>query len=215
MTITAFDGVNTSTATLTVVVQLPDLNQDGIVTAIDKDTDGDGFADHLELAAGSDPFNTQSTPKGGLAASPASSFSMSIDITLYPRLSGQDKFKIVGTIPILEPSGTVGKKLVLDVGGLARTFELNARGFAFAGSERFTLVPHANLSPFKAQLLNDTASPYLYQNAFLDGNGYPDHVVVTIVYEGLLYRANVPLKFKKISNGGIRAVGTVTAVLMP
>jgi hypothetical protein len=48
-----------------------DLDGDGIGDNSDPDIDGDGFLNHIEVAAGTDPWDPQSYPREVLPARPA------------------------------------------------------------------------------------------------------------------------------------------------
>ena len=217
LTVSVSDGVNATFSSIQVTINAPqtvtpnkDLNQDGIITPIDTDSDGDGFADYLEILGGSDPYNSASTLNDGKPAGAAVTFTMNLDITLYPLLSGQDKFVATGLLPFSVLPTHRSNTLIFDVGGYAQRFELGTAAGNRVGSETFRLTarPKKN-AQFRSVLVQGILTPFIYQNATLDANGYPDHVVVTIIYNGTLFRSNVALKFKRVKPGRIRAVSVL------
>jgi len=108
------------------------------------DTDGDGFSDSFEMAAGSDPANAASTPTGQVLQAVQPLTVDKIAVKLNPTRSGTDSISFSGTLSI--PAGFVsqGKNVVLDVGGVIRKFTLDTKGSAKNGNDNLKIAIHSS-----------------------------------------------------------------------
>ena len=140
VTVTATDANNlTASSTLMVTVNAitggtPDAGP-GVLTG-EIDSDGDGFSDAVEIAAGSDPNDPNSAPGGGAAPILAKLNSAKIKIT--PAKGKKPSIvKLDGSIHV--PAGFVfsGKVMVADVGGFAVGHTLGTKNLP--GKDQFTL----------------------------------------------------------------------------
>ncbi|MEI6234217.1 MAG: Ig-like domain-containing protein [Planctomycetota bacterium] len=102
----------------------------------EMDSDGDGYSDNVELAAGTNPNNSASAP-GGKTIAPAA-------ITIVKPVTKVFQKPRVLTLrgSLLIPAGFVptGKMLVVDVGGYTQHFKLNAKGSAMTEKDRWTVL---------------------------------------------------------------------------
>ena len=92
------------------------------------DADDDGFSDELETAAGSDPGNATSTPLSAPAGDLDPLTVTKKSVKLVFNATGKDTASLSGTIPVpggFEPEGAT---VLADVGGVVRTFTLDAKG---------------------------------------------------------------------------------------
>jgi hypothetical protein len=91
------------------------------------DSDGDGFPDEIETAAGSSPMSSTSTPAGSAPAGPASPLpGTKLKATLDFAHAGHDSLSFRCTLPI--PAGfDVSAPLVVDVGGVVRSLRIARR----------------------------------------------------------------------------------------
>ena len=99
-----------------------------------SDTDGDGFSDSFETAVGTLPGDATSTPFGGGPATAPLPLTLSKPtFALNFAKAGTDAIKFGGTLDI--PAGFVptGKKVYVDVGGVAERFTLDSKGSAKGG----------------------------------------------------------------------------------
>ncbi len=103
-----------------------------------QDTDGDGFPDNIETAAGTDPNNAADTPFGGTAApslTPLSTVKLKLLVKLNFKLAGKDGIKLLAPIPV--PAGFLpdGKQVIVNVGGVVRAYLLNSKGKSPKGND--------------------------------------------------------------------------------
>lgn len=93
------------------------------------DSDGDGFSDEMETQLGSDPKNPNSTPLNNKPAGPQSPFDVAkVSIKLNFTSEGKDNLSISGKLPITDGFIVGGQKVITDVGGVIREFQLNDKG---------------------------------------------------------------------------------------
>jgi uncharacterized repeat protein (TIGR01451 family) len=135
-----FDGVPANDTAAVIVVPRPRPPRIGF----GLDRDGDGFSDDFETVAGSSASNAADTPFG-VAAVAAPLEVRRLRIRLDFTGPGRDTIRIGGRLPLAESFDLAGRTAVLDVGGVAMQFPLDARGSAGLriGPRRGTLVRFA------------------------------------------------------------------------
>lgn len=138
-----------------------DTDGDGIPNNIDTDDDNDGFPDEMEEVAGSDPLDPNSTPIGGSAANPPQDLNVrKLSIKLNFARSQSDAIQVQGSLAV-PPNFTLNtQRVIVDVGGVARLFTLNAQGLAKTGADSFHLkvskskrVKNSQNGKFSARLM--------------------------------------------------------------
>jgi hypothetical protein len=100
------------------------------------DTDGDGFADGLEVALGTDPNSSTSVPQFNGPDVPFTRMAANIQLNFK---GNGGVLRLGGRIPAPVSGGFV----VLDVGGFIRRFNLDRDGFAVDQENVFTTIPGA------------------------------------------------------------------------
>ena len=104
------------------------------------DTDGDGFPDELEVGVGTSPTDATSTPFGGTSAGTASVVNITgMSIKLNFAASNKDSVNIRGTLTVPEGFVPSAKSVILDVGGIIKTFTLDSKGSSPKGDDSFML----------------------------------------------------------------------------
>jgi len=148
-----FDGVPANDAAAVIVVPRPRPPRIGF----GLDRDADGFSDDFEAVAGSSASNVADTPFG-VAAVAAPLDVAQLRIRLDFTRAGRDTIRIAGRLPLAERFELAGKTAVLDVGGVATKFLLEARGAGATSAPAGTPArlrigpPRRSLARFAARL---------------------------------------------------------------
>ena len=130
------------------------------LVGIGPDSDGDGFSDAFEIAAGSDPNNAASTPTGS-AASTETILPLTISkasIKLNFTSIGADAISFTGTLAIPANFSPDGSKILFDIGGVAKSLTLNAKGRAKSGGDAMIINLRSRQGVVAAQTAKYTAS---------------------------------------------------------
>lgn len=143
VSVTATNAVGSVSGSVTVTVAAP-------VAGTGNDSDGDGYSDDLELAAGSDPLNDASNP--GQGKPPESRAESAIKL----KLSKKRSLSLSGVLDI--PAGFFpgGKATVVDIGGFQRKFTLDPKGSASGGKDKFKLTVKSKKGVVAQQLAKFT-----------------------------------------------------------
>jgi hypothetical protein len=107
------------------------------------DSDGDGFSDSFETAAGTDPNNAASTPLNGQPVTTTTIQPLTLTTTaikLNFATTGSDSILLSGTLNV--PAGFVanGQNLIFDIGGVTKKLTLLDNGSAQNGSDSLKLA---------------------------------------------------------------------------
>ncbi|HLX63720.1 MAG TPA: hypothetical protein VKX17_20785 [Planctomycetota bacterium] len=172
------------------------------IALLGLDTDGDGFPDELEIAAGSDPNNPNSTPLGPgtfpLQNLTVSKLQMKLDFTSKHK----DSLQMSGTFAGL-PNGFIftGKTAQVFVGGVYQRFMLNDKGQAASGkTAKFIVKQSKGLSAFGCTI----AMPFASKLADTGFDGSADlkapksanrSVQVYVLFSTGFYGNKVPLSY--------------------
>ncbi len=125
------NSMNPVSLSTTVTVKSP-------VIGSGNDSDGDGFSDDFEIAVGTDPHNSGSTPFGGASAGVPMALSLvKPAIQLNFAKKNADSIKFGGSLTI--PAGFVAAGQAVDVyiGGVVAKFTLGSKGTAANGNSTF------------------------------------------------------------------------------
>jgi len=133
-----------------------DIDNDGIVNALDIDNDNDGFSDELEVAFGTSPFDKLDTPFGGAAASQPISLSIK-KAAVKISFKGQDTISLSGFLPVPVGFKFSGEKVTIDFGGVVRKITLDTKG-AQKFPDRFKLS--AKIDKKTSAAFGDPATPF-------------------------------------------------------
>lgn len=172
-----------------------DFDGDGIADTDDPDDDNDGISDTLETEIGTDPRDPLSTPFGSSPAQGTDTLdvaTLSVKLNFVPR----DTIAFSGSVPV---SGTslAGKKVVVDVGGVAVGFVLNAQGRGKNGSSSFRLSqPAAGVSTYKVKLARGHFGSRLADEGLTDSDTSGTvQLRVSILMDNMIYEATASRQY--------------------
>jgi hypothetical protein len=159
------------------------------------DTDGDGFFDSIEVAAGTSASDISVTPFGSLPAGTAQTLPPAkLAIALNFVASDKDSIKLSGTLPV--PDGFVydQKPVIVDVGGVAKSFVLDAKGSAKPDKiNQFKIgKPKLGIAKYSVKLNKGNFFTSFIDESLLNSEvkGVTRHVTVAIVFNNAVYQGN-------------------------
>jgi PKD repeat protein len=171
----------------------------------DKDSDGDGFWDEIEKVLGSNPEDPSDTPLDLAQPTNVSELAVSkMSIKLNFASPQSDSLGISGTLPVPAGFSAKGQTVLVDIGGIVRSFVLDEKGGSPKGSDAFKVafkakkgVVAAQTAKFalkltKADLAADLADVGL-EDADLSA---PVSVPVALYFNGQMFQKNVGLSYK-------------------
>jgi hypothetical protein len=200
-TVTATDVVGVSTsATIAVTVN-------AAVVGSGVDTDGDGFSDSFETAVGTDPNSAASTPTGSPATAGAakklSVAKMAVKLN-FAKPTGNDSIGLSGGLLIPEGFAVSGKKALVDIGGVVKSFTLGAKGASPKANDVFAVgvkaakgVVALQVAKFAVKLSKGSFATALADDGLVNATT-STHVTVpvTVVFNGDVLQKNVTLSYK-------------------
>lgn len=149
------------------------------------DPDEDNFSSAVEVAAGTDPGDPADTPFAGAAgpATPTQNEDLARRVRVNIKFNGtnKDNIEVQGRIPVVEPFDPTGDVITFDVGGIVRSFTLDADGDATNagpgeslnlatnvknGSVKYTLRLAQN--DFSDELADEGLTPTVQQNEVVE-----------------------------------------------
>jgi hypothetical protein len=99
------------------------------------DTDSDGFSNEIELALGTNPNLATSTPFGTSPAGAPLSLTLSkLTTNLNFASAGKDMVSLQGTVSVPAGFNVDGQTVIIDVGGVIKSFTLDSRGKSATGA---------------------------------------------------------------------------------
>jgi hypothetical protein len=118
----------------TLQVSIPNNGDEPEGSRTGLDSDGDGFPDEVEQALRTAAGDAFSTPFGIGPVVPQPLYITRMNLNLHFSCGGADSIRITGALPGVNTSTIAGKTVVLNVGGVIRTFMLDERGKADRGA---------------------------------------------------------------------------------
>jgi len=121
VTLTAINSKGTDSKQL--VIDVTDL-----ISVTTKDSDSDGFPDELETYLSTNPLDSNSKPFAGAQANPVSLTVVKLQIKTDLRNYRRDTMLLTGSLAVPNGLNLAGLPVIVDVGGVVRSFTLNAKG---------------------------------------------------------------------------------------
>jgi hypothetical protein len=202
VTVTVTSTVNGSSSTETLEVRVYDLPS-GVF-----DSDNDNFSDEIELALGSDPTSSASTPFS--LAPPVDAVSPAITklrIQLDFARPGNDSIRMLAWLGLAQGFTPSGQRIIIDVGGVVKSFVFDAKGGAKEGYDTVKLAARGRAGAKKCAVAfrKGTFAPALADeglaNASIAKAARP--VLVTIIVGGQKFEVQVPQAYTAISGKGM------------
>ena len=176
------------------------------------DSDGDGFSDVVEITAGTSPQNGADTPTGAAAGIPEPLDVSRISIKLNFAMPASDTIAFSGTLPVPAGLAVSGQKVIIDVGGISKSFTLSSKGSGGDKSSSFKLIVKSTKGTVTKQ--NSKYSLIMRKGKFAamladeglankNDNGSPHTVLVSVIFNKTLFQASKTVKYKaKLGKSG-------------
>ncbi len=167
------------------------------------DSDGDGFPDELEMAAGSDAFNPNSTPLGNGTFTPQTMTVSKLALKLDFSGKGKDSLQMSAALPPKLPAGFTfnGQVLQVFVGGVYRKFTLDSKGSAKPVKTESASIKSGKTSATMTVKIDETIASYFADeglDASEDLKAPKDsnrQVLAIVLFNNTFYLAHVPLTY--------------------
>ena len=171
-----------------------------------NDSDGDGFSDSFETAAGTSLSDAGDTPTGGPATAPQALSISKIGIKLYFTTIGNDTITLSGTLPIPAGFKPAGQRVTFDIGGVAQGFTLNLKSIAGSGKNALKIgikspkgIVNAQTSTFALKLGNGSFAAALKDEGLVgtaDDKGSSHDVIISLIFNKTIFQTIKPVTFK-------------------
>jgi len=152
-----------------------------------QDTDGDGFPDALEIAVGSDPSLSTSTPTG----SPANVQPFDASIFVNLNFQGDDSVTVsLYSESTIDPVPLDGTKAAIFIGGVARAVTLDATGFGADANAttQASLFTQDGLTSFTFSTFGELESDFTDEGLLANVTGTKGVAVeALLLFNGVLY----------------------------
>jgi hypothetical protein len=177
--------------------------------ALPADSDSDGYSDEIEAALGSNPQNSADTPFALGSVVPGGELvvtKMTVKLVFTPGRNNMDGISIKGELPVPEGFRALDKKIILDVGGVVKTFTLDAKGASTPkGVDAFKLsfkatkgVVAKQTGKYSVKLAKSDFADALLDEGLTNGDvaATPVTIPVTLIVNGSSYQKPVTLSYK-------------------
>lgn len=184
------------------------------------DSDADGFSDEIETDQGTSPLSASSTPfDGAVAGTPESLFISKLGVGLNFGKPGNDSLSASGILTVPAGFAVSGAKVVVDIGGVVKSFTLDAKGSSPKATDTFKLSVKATKGVVAAQSSKFSVkySKGTWQALFTDEglandtvSNVPKTVPVVILFNSKVFKADVAQLYsaKKDSTGKTKLPST-------
>lgn len=173
-----------------------------------SDTDGDGFANELETALGTNPNDAASTPFGGSpAGTPQDLVIGKMQIKLDFAKANNDRINIQGTLPVADGFNFANQVVVFDVGGVVKSFTLDAKGKSPSGANDSVKLnkPKGGVAKYIVKFNKGSFAANLADEGLVgtaDAKNAPKDVTVVALFNSTLLRTTKTLSYTAKANKG-------------
>ncbi len=198
-------ATSTNSGTVTVIVN-PNSGFAG-------DSDGDGVLDEIEVALGSNAFDAASLPTGMSKMTELQNLSVSkLNVKLDFSKHGNDSIGLSGLILIPDGFKVSGQMFVVDIGGVVKSFTLDAKGSATSGGSSIKVPVKSGkagtplqISKYSAKFSKGTFADTLASAGLVNATTTAKlNVLVTVIFNGQVWQKSVPQSYvAKKDKGGV------------
>ncbi|HYG75847.1 MAG TPA: ELWxxDGT repeat protein [Planctomycetota bacterium] len=211
ITLTATNQLGSDTKTL--VLSVDAIGAAAGASNSELDSDGDGFSDEFEKSQNTSELNAGVTPLGTqTVTAPESLFITKLGLTLAFGKPGTSSLSLSGILVVPNGFTISGSKVVVDVGGVIQTYTLDSKGSSKVGNDALKMsikaskgVVAAQSSKFSVTSKAGSWEAKLSDEGLIDSDAsnVPKTVTVNILFDGKLFKADVPQLYnaKKGSSG--------------
>ncbi|MCK6473771.1 MAG: hypothetical protein L6R28_18770 [Planctomycetes bacterium] len=169
------------------------------------DSDGDGFSDDTEDAAGTDPDDPTENPLNKLLSSESQFEALAVlkaQVSLNFAKPLSDTVKVTGRIPLADGTVLTGVAVLLDIAGNSIAFTLDDKGGGVAPTGKIKVKPpKGGVASFGLSMKGDFQTAFAdnadMQNETTPKAGVGKAVRVALALEGIgVYHADVVLSYK-------------------
>jgi sugar lactone lactonase YvrE len=219
VTVTATNLAGITTQPLVIII-----TGNGVSNSL-VDSDGDGFSDEVEIAMGLDPKNIADTPfAGALAGTPEALFISKLSIGLNFAKQGNDSLQAAGVLTVPTGFTVAGAIVVVDVGGVVRSFTLTAKGASAKAVDTIKIGIKAvkGVVPAQAPKFSVKFSKGSWQGLLVDegltnaaATGVPKAVPVAILFNNKIFKTDVAQLYTAKANASGKTKVPSTGAIIP
>ncbi|HEY3322841.1 MAG TPA: kelch repeat-containing protein [Planctomycetota bacterium] len=202
--LTVSDGKLSSSASASLTVAAATTG--GPVLPPGEDADGDGFSDEVERTLGSNPNNASDIPGGAEKVQEKGVLSvLKLSIKLnFAKPVGNDSIGLSGLLPIPEGFTINGQVVVVDVGGVVKSFKLDLKGQSPKGNDSLAVGVKAGktgtplqVAKFAVKLSKGSFAAALADSGLANATTSGKLTVpVSVIFNGMLLSKSVPQAYK-------------------
>jgi PKD repeat protein len=167
------------------------------------DTDGDGFTNAIELAAGTSPLNAADTPFGGQYANPIALTAVKLSTKLNFVKPGSDSLTLSASLNAPTDLALDGARLLVDIGGNASAFTLDKSGRSKVGNDQASVKSKGAKSSVSIKRMKGNFWGSLTACGLVNETVKTNVTIpVMVIFNGIAYEALQPQMYKGVKDRG-------------